>query len=272
MSAFICPICKAILVADDKTLKCNAGHSFDVSKYGYVNLLISQKTGVHGDDKLMVAARTRFLSKGFYNSLLENLTTAVQKYFTPNGILLDAGCGECWYTSSIFHKLHTNNPHMTAIGIDISKEALKTGAKRCKDLHLAVASIYNIPVKDSSCDMVLNIFAPNVNNEFCRVLKAKGILIKVVPLEKHLWSLKQAIYDKPYLNKPDDPYIEGFNLLETIELREKISLSSNEEVEDLFKMTPYYYKTGKSDQLKLAEISSLDTELEFGILVYQKLS
>ncbi|MEG1779501.1 MAG: methyltransferase, partial [Oscillospiraceae bacterium] len=65
MSAFICPICKAILVADDKTLKCNAGHSFDVSKYGYVNLLISQKTGVHGDDKLMVAARTRFLSKGF---------------------------------------------------------------------------------------------------------------------------------------------------------------------------------------------------------------
>ena len=45
----------------------------------------------------------------------------------------------------------------------------------------------------------------------------------------------------------------------------------NREIESLFKMTPYYYKTSRTDQQKLEKLNSLTTEIEFCVLVYKKL-
>ena len=165
---FICPVCKECLTENEKSFICRNNHNFDKAKQGYVNLLMSNKQGNHGDDKLMVKARQSFLEKGYYAPMRE----AVNNILGKNNTVLDAGCGEGYYTS-LFAE---NN---TIFGIDVSKEALKVASRRCKNASFAVASIYELPFADNSFDVCINIFAPDSPSEFLRILKPKGRLIMV---------------------------------------------------------------------------------------------
>lgn len=272
MSNFICPICGGKLLSNEKSLICKKKHSYDKAKSGYVNLFLSQqiKAKHHGDDKLMVKSRQTFLDKGFYNPLMVEVCDIVKDYTKNDFKILDVGCGECWYTANIYDNLIKNNINTDMFAIDISKDALAIGSKRNKNIELAVASVFKIPVFKNYCDIVLNIFAPNSIDEFDRILKKNGILIRVFPLEKHLMSLKAVVYDNPYENELEINELCNFTLIDKREIRSKIKLSSNEDIENLFTMTPYYYKTSSEDQKKLHSLSELETEIEFGILVYRK--
>lgn len=257
-SKFICPICGGNLFVTDNALKCLKSHCFDISKQGYVNLLMSGGSGRHGDDKLMLNSRRSFLDKGYYSPLRSAICEILGKGHT----VLDSGCGEGYYTSFFAE----NNE---ALGIDISKEALKMAASICKNSEFAVASINAIPLPDNSVDAVVNIFAPESLSEFSRVLNTDGRYITAVPLERHLFSLKKAVYDRPYLNPAPQTKKEGFELLSAKELKYSIDLKSNEDIKNLFLMTPYYYKTSREDQQKLEGLSELTIEVEFLILEYK---
>lgn len=269
MTKFICPVCKGILHKCDKSLSCKNGHSYDLSKHGYVNLMRSQKSSKkrHGDDKLMLNSRHDFLNKGYYKPLLEAITDEVIKKADGKPItLLDVGCGEGYYTAHINNSLEISDCY----GIDISKDALICAAKRDRSLSLAVASCSEIPLASESCDVVLNIFSPTNPEEYARVLNNSGILIKAIPLENHLFGLKKSIYDKPYTNKLEDNNLTGFQLIDFKEIKYTLTLESNEDIISLFKMTPYYYKTSRTDQAKLEKLDFLETEIEFGVVVYKK--
>lgn len=272
ISGFVCPVCGEALKPDGKSISCENRHLFDVAKSGYVNLLLSNqvKTRQHGDNKLMIRSRRDFLNRGYYRPLLDKVCEIALKYAPQGCRILDAGCGECWYTAGLFDFLHNNKVTAELLGVDISKDAVAEGAKRCKGIQLAVASVFHLPVEDESCDVILNFFAPASAEEFHRILKDGGVLIRVLPLEKHLWSLKRAIYEKPYENELENAEIEGFTLQEKQEIRGMIHLSCGEDIENVFTMTPYYYKTGEKDKEKLRNLSELDTEIEFGIFVYRK--
>ena len=127
-----------------------------------------------------------------------------------------------------------------------------------------------MPLGDESVDCVLNVFAPDADGEFRRVLKKGGFLIKVIPLERHLFELKAAIYDNPYLNDVPSVELDGFVCVEAKQLRDKLLIESNETVRNLFMMTPYYYKTGVDDQNKINSLERLETEAEFEIRLYRK--
>lgn len=272
MSSFICPVCKKDLNKNNKIYCCENNHTYDIAKSGYVNLLMSQqiKSKRHGDDKLMVKSRCNFLNKGYYDMLLYEVIRLIKKYVKNNDKILDAGCGECFYTSNIYNDLLKNNIEVQISGIDISKDALSLGAKRGSKINLAVASVFCLPIKDKSFEMLLNIFAVYSGEEFERVLKNGGIMIRVIPLEKHLWGLKKLVYDLPYENTLENNNLDGFELLEIREIRKNIHLASNIDILNAFSMTPYYYKTSVKDQEKLININQLDTEIEFEILVYRK--
>lgn len=272
MPDFICPVCRNKLIQDGKTLKCEKNHSYDISRHGYVNLLMSNVSSLkrHGDDKAMVRARQLFLDRGYYIPLCCELEKLAIKYSDASVSLLDVGCGECWYTSSIRKALENSGKHICAVGIDISKYALMAAHARDDAIRTAVASVSSLPIKDNSCDIILNVFAPLNELEFFRVLKPAGILIRVVPMEKHLWGLKCAVYDTPYENPSVEAEISGFEVIETSQIKYKITVAPHEDIAALFMMTPYYYKTGASDQAKLNKLTSLDTDIEFDIIVYKK--
>ncbi|MBP3441473.1 MAG: methyltransferase domain-containing protein [Clostridia bacterium] len=270
---FSCPVCGQELELQGKTYRCINNHCFDKAKQGYVNLLQSQKSSKkrHGDDSLMVKARQDFLEKGYYNNLCAELVKAVSRNAVKDTVLIDLGCGECWYTAQIYKKLVQDGKNPAVFGIDISKQAIIYGAKRCRELNLAVASTADIPMADESCDIVVCVFAPYAESEVLRVLKRGGCFIKVFPLENHLMGLKKAIYDRPYKNEVNEETPEYFEKKDFVRISNVIHLENNEDIINLFKMTPYYYKTGRDDQMKSQILQSLETETEFGIVTYKKL-
>ncbi len=269
---FSCPVCRSVLSREDKTYRCADNHCFDIAKQGYVNLLRSQKSSKkrHGDDTLMVKSRQDFLEKDYYLPLREEIVRAVKSIAGEECTLLDLGCGECWYTADIYRKLTESGVSAQVFGIDISKQTLIYGAKRCSELNLAVASTAEIPLGDESCDVCLCVFAPYSEAEILRVLKKGGAFIKVFPLEDHLMGLKTAIYDKPYKNEVSREIGEGFDEASFVSVMNNIVLTSGEDIMNLFRMTPYYYKTGREDQQKVEKLEYLKTEICFGISVYIK--
>jgi len=267
MFSFICPVCKSEISLSERTYKCPNNHCFDVSKDGYVNLLMSQQSSLkrHGDDKLMVKARREFLEKGYYGTLRERLCEALFNALPENARIIDVGCGEGYYTSAV-----SRNANFEVLGIDISKDALKFAAKSVKHSRFAVASAFSLPVEDESADCVLSVFAPSAYEEFYRVLKPNGKLVKAIPLEDHLWELKCTLYEKPYKNKPEKRNDELFKLVSMNEIKYKIELTEKENIENLFKMTPYYYKTGRADSDRLLSLEKLETTVHFGVEIYEK--
>ena len=267
--SYICPLCHTPLSADPNSFKCQNNHCFDISKTGYVNLLTGSGKKGHGDDKLMVKARHDFLSKDYYGHLRNALKKEVSDIAVLGDALLDSGCGEGYYTSA-FADVMKEKSSCEIFGIDLSKEALKHAAKSCPTVSFAAASAYHLPFQNESFNILTSVFAPLALEEFQRVLKKGGFFITAIPLEDHLFSLKKAIYDTPYKNKPEPTELEGFELINSREIKKVITLTSGEDINNLFKMTPYYYKTSAKDQEKLNHIDKLEVETDFLLLTYKK--
>lgn len=272
MTCFICPVCKSRLIKGEKTYRCENGHSYDIAKQGYVNLLMSQSHGRrHGDDKLMVKARRDFLDGGYYDKLSMAICDLAVNYSGESVSVIDAGCGECKYTVDVLNRLKETDKKADIWGVDISKDALIYGCKMSTEIGLAVAGASRLPFEDDSADIILSIFAPFESVEFRRVLKSDGAIIRAFPLERHLWELKRLIYDNPYENKVSDMDEPGLRIVDRRQVKYDIELDDNQNIENLFKMTPYYYKTGIKDQQKLNNVESLKVRLEFGLVVYKKI-
>lgn len=269
---FICPVCLNPLRQEEKRYLCTKGHMFDRAASGYVNLAMNQSSSAkrHGDDKRMIRARTEFLNTGAYRCLSDRLIDLSEPLLEDGESFLDAGCGEGHYTSLLAHRLREKGKQCTLMGIDVSKEALAAAEKRRAGLMLAVASVFHLPVEQESISLVWNIFAPAAGEEYARVLRRGGHLIRVFPLEEHLMGLKEQVYETVYPNRPQEPEFDGLEKLETQYLRESLTLNSPGEIAALFAMTPYYYKTSAEDQEKIAKVESLTTPIAFGISVYRK--
>lgn len=270
MSIFTCPVCGKNLRFSGKTYICPERHSFDVSKSGYVNLLLSKHIGktVHGDNKLMLQARRNFLEKRYYSPLCDELCDMVQRNF-QGGVLLDAGCGEGYYTSAIYGRLEQSDIAADIYGIDISKIAVEMAAKRKNSITYSAASVFHIPVGESSCSMLVTLFAPYCGEEFQRILAPDGMMIMAIPSEDHLWEMKCAIYDIPYKNQVKPYELDGFKLVEKKRISYRILLDSQEDIQSLFSMTPYYYRTAASQKERLSALDKLETTVDFELLAYR---
>ncbi len=266
----ICPVCgrkyntRVRLADDGKRLSCPAGHSFDRSAKGYVNLL-SPSAGAHGDNKEMVRARRAFLDSGIY-APFRGAAVEMLSALPDGGVIWDSGCGEGYYTAA----LAGTGKNFRVYGSDLSTAALAEAHKRCRSLELVAASSYALPAADCSCDALLCLFAPEAAEEFLRVLKPGGSLILGIPGRRHLFGLKELLYDAPYENAPRDPALAGFTLAENREVYYTVSLTGREQIRSLFEMTPYAYRTGHAGKARLAAADTLTTELHFHVLRYLK--
>ena len=262
-----CPICRADLISDSEQKVCSCTgarrHCFDFAKSKYLNL--SGPHGGLGDKKDAIIARRAFLNAGYYKPLSDKLCDLLSHLGVT--VVLDAGCGEGYYTNRFPNG-------MQVLGVDLSRDGVDAAAKAArvenKQNGFLVASLFSMPVKDSSLDAVVNIFAPCAEEEFLRILAPGGILVAVGAGEDHLLGLKQAIYDRVYKNTERADMPKSMTLLDRQELRFEICLSDNASIRNLFSMTPYYYRTGERDLAKLDSLTELRTEVDVFVEVYRK--
>ena len=261
--SLLCPHCRCPLSRETARYVCPRGHSYDIARGGYVNLLSGRPPAV-GDNREMVEARSRTLGSGFYAPLRAAVAEEAARG-SGGGVLLDAGCGEGYYTEVLRAAADET------VGIDISKDALRRAARRLPGVTLAVASAYHLPVADGALSAVTSIFSPLAAEEFLRVLRPDGLLLMVIPGPRHLFSMKRVLYDTPYENEVA-PYdaLPGFRFLAAREVGFSFTLDTPGAIADLFAMTPYYYRTPKAGRERLAALDRLTVEAEFRVLTYRK--
>jgi len=180
-----CPICTENVLIEGGSVRCLAGHSFDIARQGYVNLLPGGARAGTADTAEMVRARTAFLGAGHYAALSGRLRQIAQPHLGPGSCVVDAGAGTGHYLSEVL----AGAPEAVGLALDISKYALRHAA-RLPRVGAAVCDVWApFPVREGAADVVLNVFAPRNPAEFHRVLRPDGVLIVVTPGADHLGEL-----------------------------------------------------------------------------------
>lgn len=262
-----CPVCGAAMQTDSdgKVCRClgERTHCYDVARSGYLNLT-SPGDG-EGDLKDAVRARTLFLDSGYYAPLSDAVNEMLEALHADT--VLDAGCGEGYYTNRM-------GKNRQVLGVDLSRAGIDSAAKFAKQhatgASFAVGSLFKLPVMDESFDVITNLFAPCAESEFSRVLKPGGALVLVGAGERHLLGLKETIYDNPYLNPGRADLPVNMRPVERRRLTYTVTVEGEERIAALFSMTPYYFRTSEDDRRKLRGLTQLKTEVDFDIYLYKK--
>ncbi|HEW1462368.1 TPA: methyltransferase domain-containing protein [Streptococcus pneumoniae] len=264
-TAFACPICQENLTLLETNFKCCNRHSFDLAKFGYVNLAPQIKQSANYN-KENFQNRQQILEAGFYQAILDAVSDLLASSKTTTTIL-DIGCGEGFYS----RKLQESHSEKTFYAFDISKDSVQIAAKSEPNwaVNWFVGDLARLPIKDANMDILLNIFSPANYGEFRRVLSKDGILIKVIPTENHLKEIRQRVQDqltnKEYSNQDiKEHFQEHFTILssQTASLTKTITA---EQLQALLSMTPllFHVDQSKIDWSQLTEIT-IEAEILVG--------
>jgi 23S rRNA (guanine745-N1)-methyltransferase len=190
----LCPVrgCHLELVREDRRLVCTRGHSFDIARSGYVNLLQPQdrRSKQPGDTAEAVAARRRLHDRGVTQPLLKAIAETAAA--SSDDIVLDAGCGDGFYLGSL-----ARETKFAGHGIDISTPAIEAAAKRYPECEWVVGNADRfVPYPDRSFSLVLSITARMNQPEFRRVLRRDGRLLVALASPVDLVELRGAGRDR----------------------------------------------------------------------------
>jgi 23S rRNA (guanine745-N1)-methyltransferase len=273
-SALACPLDGKPLSPDSTTWRCQDGHSFDVARQGYVNLLpVQNKRSLQpGDSKEMVAARQRFLNAGHYRPVAEAVREAVSRAFAGNpGVVscLDAGCGEGYYLREL--TAEADELALSLIGLDISKWAALAAAKQDNRPRWVVGSNAGLPILAGTLDCVLCLFGFPVYSEFARVLKPGGWLIQAEAGPDHLRELREIIYPSLKAEKPArEQAPSGFSIAGTDTLTFPLTLTKPAAIADLLAMTPHLYRAPPEGREKAACLETLTVTIQVNLIHLQR--
>lgn len=266
-----CPIDGAPLECHGKQLTCEHGHTFDIARQGYVNLLPVQhkRSKQPGDSKEMVSARTRFLDSGVYRPVADKLAEIACAHSRGNEerCVMDAGCGEGYYLNAVFNYLKQKNGvgNLSFIGLDISKPAIVESAKRNKQITWIVGTNRQPPVRPASVDIILCVFGFQSFEGFRKVLKPGGKLVLVEPGPDHLKELREIIYTEVKKSPPQAlPAVEksGFSPGDEQRLQFKTGEIDKASIGDLLVMTPHLYRASKAGKEAAARLNTLDLTVD----------
>lgn len=273
-----CPVCGAgmQISGDGRSLVCTGArrHCFDGGGSGYVSLSPRHPGG--GDAKEAVRSRSAFLEREYYRPAADALCGIVRELIPAGGAVLDAGCGEGYYSNRLAGEGYA------VLGVDLSKYAADAAARTARRNRqqdpgertvFAVASVFDLPVQDGSADCVTSLFAPCAPAEFARVLKPGGFLIVAGAGAGHLMGLKRILYDDPYINQPrrdlpDDTH--PLALVDTRHVTFPLRVCGEADVQALFAMTPYYWRTSQEGKERLNGLDVLESEAGFDFFIYRR--
>jgi 23S rRNA (guanine745-N1)-methyltransferase len=206
----LCPVrdCHGALLREERRVHCPLGHSFDVARSGYINLLQPQdrRSKLPGDSAAALTGRRRLHDLGVSGPLLRGIAEIIAA--SPNDVVLDAGCGDGFYLGTL-----ARQTGFDAHGVDISIPAIDAAARRYPGCEWIVANADRfVPYAGRSFSIVLSITARMNAGEFRRVLRDGGRLLVAVPAPDDLIELRGAGRDR--VPRTVETFAHGFTLLD----------------------------------------------------------
>ncbi len=280
-----------------KSIVCSAGHAFDLSKSGYVNLLPpgKGKNARTGDDRDMVASRAAFLKRGFYNPISDTAADLIAEYAGGESLsLCDMGSGEGWHTCRIAEQITcTTGRETLALGLDASKFAADRASRLAVQsgwmpkagigapwqkktaVYFVPANLFHTPLAEGVFSAALSLFAPVAWEEAHRIVKDNGLLLVASSGKNHLMEMRQIIYREVHVSEatvtPPETF-SGWQKIASHTLSYPIHLPDKMAIISLFMMTPFYYKTTEAGKVSLLSRDELDVTAEVDYTVYRKIN
>jgi len=185
VACLTCPVCGEALAASGGVLLCANGHTHDVAREGYVNLLGGHRAPGTADAPDMVRAREAFLASGRYRPIADEIARAVREFAPPPvpGCIVEIGAGTGYYLAAALDAA----PTRTGLALDISKHAAKRAARAHSRMGSVVCDAWSaLPLRDRCAAAVLDVFAPRNAAEIARILDPSGAFVVVTPTGAHL--------------------------------------------------------------------------------------
>jgi 23S rRNA (guanine745-N1)-methyltransferase len=241
-----CPHCAAPLVFGDGRLTCGTGHSFDVARQGYVNLLPGDAGTGTADPLEMVQARASFLAGGSYAPIARHVSEAIQQFAPPSGCVVDLGAGTGYYLDAVL----AQQPDRVGLALDLSKYAARIAASAERVASVVCDAWQPLPVVDGIAGAVLSVFSPRNPGEIARILAPDGVLVVVVPTDRHLSELIAALgllsVDVRKRERLDDKLRSRFDLVEERQVEFPLQLD-RDTLRTLIAMGPSAYHLDPSE-------------------------
>lgn len=257
---FSCPLCKEQMnMSDEGKMTCPINHTFDVAKQGHLYMLNRPVQSMYG--KELFESRHTVITAGIYDAVQKAIASEIT---VSHPIILDTGCGE----GSHLHRICEQLDGAVGIGIDISKEGIIAAAKFYSEQIWCVGDLANSPYNAQSFDAILNILSPANYEEFKRLLKPGGKVVKVVPQQNYLKELRvQAFADSEKESYTNAETVERFKasfakvdvkrITYTLPLEEHL-------VQKLLEMTPMGWHIDNKESIQLNEIT-IDLDILIGM-------
>lgn len=193
-----CPVCGASLLRTGDDFTCDKRHRINVNRKGCLNVLSNQVDSCYDAD--LFSARRRVFDTGCYDGIVQAI-----EHLLPDGVhrILDAGCGDGWYLNALL----TRHENWQGAGVDISRDAILQATNLPCTALWCVGDLRRLPFRDGSFTAVLDVLTPANYEEFRRVLKPDGLLIKVYPGSGYLKELRAARNMPPYEEGQVDAYL-----------------------------------------------------------------
>jgi 23S rRNA (guanine745-N1)-methyltransferase len=237
-----------------------------VARRGYVNLLQPQdrRSPRPGDSAAAVAARRRFLSRGFEAPLTRRIGDLLT--LTPEDALLEIGCGEGHYLAAL-----TERFGCAGYGVDLSVPAIEAAARRGAGLHLIVANADRVlPYADASFRVVASITARRNPAEFHRVLREDGRLLLVIPGPDDLAELREAILGRGLLRHRVEDAVAEFAPRFRLERHERLRHVARLDPEAIADAMAGSYRAGRAGRRdRLAGLGPLAVTLSRDALLFR---
>jgi 23S rRNA (guanine745-N1)-methyltransferase len=274
-SILCCPVCRLDLTPSHRSLACRNGHSFDIARTGYVNLLSGRKRlpSEGGDDRQRLLRRASFLGRGHFNfisaAIIRHLVTKTHPVCGSEFYVVDAGCGTAHHLAETSERLFLAarvNHH--CLGIDLSKKAIRFASQRLKNSGFIIADLWqDWPVRTAGVDLLMSVFAPKNFVEMTRVLRPGGLLALAYPGPSHLVELRHEFSMLKISPEKSRRYLEAAQeefAHTSIERHRARSVLSRDEILDLILMGPSAGKV--TDKILATNTSIMEVTFDVEIL------
>ena len=263
-----CPKCFGDLKKVNNSYVCENRHCYDIAREGYVNLMLAnmKHSREPGDSVESLRSREQFLQNGYYEPLAEKLSEIIAGLFPEGSEFLDAGCGTGYYLEYV----NRHVPGLNYYAVDIAKKGVAMCARKNRNATCFVGNVFHLPFGDEALDGLMSVFCPYSAEEFSRIIRKGGYVISVTPGKDHLLEMKEIVYDEPYLNDEEGYRLPDFEPVKSVKVTYMMDLKSNEDIETLWRMTPYFHTTSKENNERLLKLEHLKSTADFLVSVYKK--
>lgn len=210
----------------------------------------------------MMAARRLVLDTGlfdpFASELASQVSTKIHSQAHTPAVVLDAGCGEGFYTDFMRRSVSTDHDGAAPVfmGVDISKWGILAAARRYPDVTWLVGNNKRLPVLSGAVDVITSVFGFETWEPWAAIQSSGQHVLVAHAGPHHLLEMRELIYDEVTIHEAADDSratTAGYRRVDASALCFQDQLTNLEVAEKILLMTPHGYRISAEKRAGLTD-------------------